>query len=132
MLGLAIEPVWLTGVVAWAAGKPEVAELWLFEAGPDAPPGKAPALSVGLTLTDVELSAAGGLLRAWAAGDYAALREGWRSELAALVGGDVELVFITRDGESGAQTAAEGQPRPILLWTRPAPTAAAPVSLSTR
>lgn len=77
VLGLAIEPVWLTGIVAWAAGKPEVTELWLFEAGPDAPPGKAPAVSVGLTLTDAELAAAGGLVRAWAAGDYAALHEGW-------------------------------------------------------
>jgi hypothetical protein len=131
VLGLAIEPAWLTGIVAWAAGRPEVAELWLFEASPDVPPGKAPALSVGLTLSDAELAAAGGLVRAWAAGDYVALHEGWRSELAALVGGDVDLVFISRDGESGAQTAAEGQPRAILLWTRPAPTAADPLSLST-
>lgn len=131
VLGLAIEPAWLMGTVAWASGKPEVAELWLFEASPDAPPGKAPAVSVGLTLSDAELAATGGLVRAWAAGDYAVLHEGWRSELAALVGGDVDLVFISRDGELGVQTAAEGQPRAILLWTRPAPTAADPLSLST-
>lgn len=125
VLGLAVETTLLAAIGAWAAGRPEVAEVWLFgsRAKGTARPGSD--VDLGLVLVPGEPG------HDWPEGNYQALGDRWQAELAAIVDRHVSLVAFGRPGEPQDDDVAAARAPAILLWTRPASTGSDPTSLST-
>ncbi|MCJ2065878.1 nucleotidyltransferase domain-containing protein [Methylobacterium sp. J-088] len=126
ILGLDVERAWLPALAAWAAGRPKVAEVWLFGSRAKGTARPDSDVDLGLVLVPGEPG------HDWPEGNYQALGDRWQAELIALMGRHVSLVAFGRPGEPQDDDIAAARAPAILLWTRPAPTTADPASLSTR
>ncbi|SEG69579.1 Nucleotidyltransferase domain-containing protein [Methylobacterium sp. 190mf] len=126
ILGLAVETMWLAAIEAWAADKPEIAEVWLF--GSRAKGTAHPGSDVDLGLALVP----GAPGHDWPLGNWLSLGTVWRDEMRSILGCHVSLEAFSRPGEEQSDEEAAARAPAILLWTRPPPTSSNPVSLSTR
>lgn len=126
VLGLAVETPWLAAIRVWAAGKAEVAEVWLFGSRAKGTARPDSDVDLGLVLVPGEPG------HDWPEGNYQALGDRWQAELAALVGRHVSLVAFGRPGELEDDDIAAARAPAILLWTRSATIGSDPVSLSAR
>jgi len=118
ILGLDIEPAWLTGLGAWAVGRSEVDQLWLFGSRAKGTARPDSDVDVGLVLADVRPSHLGEVGHDWPLGNYMALGDRWGKELAAIVGRHVSLELFARSGEVENNKAAAAKVSAIMLWSR--------------
>lgn len=126
VLGLAVERAWLPALAAWAAGRPEIAEVWLFGSRAKGTARPDSDVDLGLVLVPGEPG------HDWPLGNWMALGGAWRDEVRGMLGRDVSLEAFSRPGEEQDEREAAARAPAILLWTRPPPTAADSASLSTR
>ncbi|MCJ2074115.1 nucleotidyltransferase domain-containing protein [Methylobacterium sp. E-016] len=117
-LGLDIEPTWLTGLVAWAASRSEVAQLWIYGSRAKGAARPDSDVDIGLVLTDGEPSSSGGIGTDWPLGNYTALADRWSKELDAIVGRHVSLELFARSGEVESGKARAAKVSAIMLWSR--------------
>lgn len=118
ILGFDIEPAWLTGLGAWAAGKSEVDQLWLFGSRAKGTARPDSDVDVGLVLADGTPSYPVEVGHDWPLGNYMALGDRWERELAAIVGRHVSLELFARSGEVENNKAAAAKVSAIMLWSR--------------
>ncbi|MCJ2037377.1 nucleotidyltransferase domain-containing protein [Methylobacterium sp. E-041] len=117
-LGLDIEPTWLTGLAAWAAGKSEIAELWLYGSRASGTARADSDVDIGLVLADVAPEYPGAIVHDWPLGNYTALGDRWGKELMAIVGRHVSLELFARSGEIESREACAAKVSAIMLWSR--------------
>ncbi len=126
ILGLAVERTWLRALAAWAADRPEVGEVWLFGSRAKGTARPDSDVDLGLVLESGEPG------HDWPFGNWMALGGAWRDEVRGMLGRPVSLEAFSRLGEEQDEREVAARAPAILLWTRPAPTAADTVSLSMR
>jgi predicted nucleotidyltransferase len=100
---------WVHALRAWARKNENVRQLWLFGSRAD-----------GTSRLESDVDIAIGLIPPngndnWALGNFAFLKDQWRSELEAVVGRHVSLEAITPDDPGTASVT-----KWVLLWERPA------------
>jgi predicted nucleotidyltransferase len=126
VLGLSMVTPWLATIEAWAADKPEVAAVWLFGSRAKGTERPDSDVDLGVVLMPGEPG------HDWPLGNWMAIGSAWRDELCTMLGRGVSLEAFSRPGELQSEEEVAARAPAILLWTRPASTAAEPVSLSTR
>lgn len=112
--GFDMAPMWLIEIGAWAAGRTEVAEVWLFGSRAKGTARIDSDVDLGLVLV------AGDPGHDWPEGNYQALGDRWQAELAASLGRRVSLVTFARPGEPEDDDLAAARAPAILLWARTA------------
>ncbi|MCJ2074805.1 nucleotidyltransferase domain-containing protein [Methylobacterium sp. E-016] len=117
-LGLDVEPAWLTGLAAWAAGKSEIAELWLYGSRASGTARADSDVDIGLVLTDVAPEYPGAIVHDWPLENYTALGDRWGKELKAIVGQHVSLELFARSGEVESMETRAAKVSAIMLWSR--------------
>ncbi|MCJ2042876.1 nucleotidyltransferase domain-containing protein [Methylobacterium sp. J-059] len=117
-LGLDVEPAWLTGLVAWAAGRSEVAQLWIYGSRAKGTARPDSDLDIGLVLIDGEPDYSDKVGTDWPLGNYTALGDRWGKELTAIVGRHVSLELFARSGEVESREARAAKVSAIILWSR--------------
>lgn len=98
---------WLDKLRAWANGNDSVRELWLFGSRVDGTSRPESDVDIGIGLMPANGP------HNWALGNFAALKDKWRSELEAIVGRHVSLENITPD-EPGDACVRKWE----FLWKR--------------
>ncbi|ONF46464.1 hypothetical protein [Methylobacterium radiotolerans] len=129
--GLDMRLEWLANISAWAGGRIEFAEVWLFgsRANGSSPPDSE--VELGVVLAARGAGERGDPCRDWAHESWLASKGMWLGQLRSGVGGRLRLEAFSRPGEPRSAEEAAARAAAILLWTRAYMTDAKLASLST-